>query len=166
MSHDLQIQAPPGQDEPFKIKPPPLEEAEMDITPMIDVTFLLLIFFLVSSTMGQRETVDLPKAIYGGAVPKKASIYVTVGEGPNNSVEIYLGSEKDKEDLIAGDAEQQQAKIRDYVQAGLRGSPPSEFVVIKADKGVRQREMSRVLAAVSQAGSVKIFLAALQQEEK
>mgnify|MGYP003325625382 CR=1 FL=1 len=28
-----------------------LEDAEMDITPMIDVTFLLLIFFMVTSTM-------------------------------------------------------------------------------------------------------------------
>ena len=42
-----------------------LEEAEMDITPMIDCTFLLLIFFLVTSKMKPELAVDLPKAKHG-----------------------------------------------------------------------------------------------------
>ena len=31
-----------------------LEDTEVDITPMIDITFLLLIFFLVASRMSQE----------------------------------------------------------------------------------------------------------------
>jgi len=41
---------------------------EFNMTPMIDVTFLLIIFFLVSNNMAQQETqvaVDLPIAAMG-----------------------------------------------------------------------------------------------------
>ena len=34
------------------------DDAEMDITPMIDITFLLLIFFLVASKMDEGATLD------------------------------------------------------------------------------------------------------------
>lgn len=39
-----------------------VEEAELDITPMIDVTFLLLIFFMVTSTMQATPDRDIPGA--------------------------------------------------------------------------------------------------------
>ena len=42
------------------------EEAEMDMTPMIDVVFLLIIFFVLVIDLSQRELEDLilPKATY------------------------------------------------------------------------------------------------------
>ncbi|MBR3219052.1 MAG: biopolymer transporter ExbD [Thermoguttaceae bacterium] len=47
---------------PSELKPKP---AKMNLTPMIDVVFLLIIFFVVSNTMMQRERsmpIDLPSA--------------------------------------------------------------------------------------------------------
>lgn len=41
------------------------EEADLDITPMIDVTFLLLIFFMVTSTMQGTPDKDIPPALSG-----------------------------------------------------------------------------------------------------
>jgi biopolymer transport protein ExbD len=43
-------------------------EAELDITPMIDITFLLLIFFMVTSTMQANKDRDIPTATSGGQV--------------------------------------------------------------------------------------------------
>ncbi|MCA9034462.1 MAG: biopolymer transporter ExbD [Planctomycetaceae bacterium] len=40
-------------------------EGELDITPMIDVTFLLLIFFMVTSTMQATPDRDIPPALSG-----------------------------------------------------------------------------------------------------
>ncbi len=40
-------------------------EGDLDITPMIDVTFLLLIFFMVTSTMQGTPDKDLPPAVSG-----------------------------------------------------------------------------------------------------
>lgn len=40
-------------------------DMDLDITPMIDVTFLLLIFFMVSSTMQASADLDIPPAKHG-----------------------------------------------------------------------------------------------------
>ena len=41
------------------------DEADLDITPMIDVVFLLLIFFMVTSTMQGTPDRDIPPASSG-----------------------------------------------------------------------------------------------------
>ncbi|MCH2210497.1 MAG: biopolymer transporter ExbD [Fuerstiella sp.] len=40
-------------------------DSDLDITPMIDVTFLLLIFFMVTSTMQATPDKDIPPAVTG-----------------------------------------------------------------------------------------------------
>ncbi len=59
-------------------------EPETDMTPMVDVTFLLLIFFMVSMSVAFASKLDVPPAEYegGGSFP--------VSPGPT-SVEIYIG---------------------------------------------------------------------------
>lgn len=56
-------------------KPP---EGDLDITPMIDVTFLLLIFFMVASTMQPEADVDVPVARYGVGVETNKALIVVV----------------------------------------------------------------------------------------
>ena len=41
------------------------DEDDLDLTSMIDVTFLLLIFFMVTSVMSQKANPDLPKSVAG-----------------------------------------------------------------------------------------------------
>lgn len=50
------------------------EEAELDITPMIDVTFLLLIFFMVTSTMQATPDRDIPPSKSGQNVVKSDNV--------------------------------------------------------------------------------------------
>ena len=45
------------------------DDGELDITPMIDITFLLLAFFVVASKMDPQAAIELPKASYGVSVP-------------------------------------------------------------------------------------------------
>ena len=47
-------------------KPKPDEKAEMDMTPMIDCVFLLMIFFVLVIDLSQKDLEDLilPKAIH------------------------------------------------------------------------------------------------------
>ena len=51
-----------------------IEDTEIDITPMIDITFLLLIFFIVSSKMDPAANVPLPAATTGVVISVKSSI--------------------------------------------------------------------------------------------
>ena len=55
-----------GLDIPKRKRNP--DDGEMDVTPMIDVTFLLLAFFVVVSKMDPQAAVDLPKASYGDSI--------------------------------------------------------------------------------------------------
>ena len=48
-------------DEPYVRKKNPEPDTEIDITPMIDVTFQLLIFFMVTSTMQGNPPAEIPK---------------------------------------------------------------------------------------------------------
>ncbi len=58
----------------------PIDEAEVDMTPMLDVVFILLIFFIVTSTFLNERGMDLtPPPPSDGPPPPKAkaeSIYV------------------------------------------------------------------------------------------
>ena len=51
---------------------------DLDITPMIDVTFLLLIFFMVSSTMSSQRQVDVPPARHGVNIDQSSTILIVV----------------------------------------------------------------------------------------
>ena len=82
-----------GDDRPESLRPRrQLEDTEMDITPMIDVTFLLLIFFIVASKMEESANVPLPPAVTGHPVLVKQSVVITVGEGPDDATAaVYKG---------------------------------------------------------------------------
>ena len=56
------------------------DDGELDITPMIDITFLLLAFFVVVSKMDPQQAVDLPSATVGEAVQDKDSVILIIGK--------------------------------------------------------------------------------------
>ena len=55
-----------------------LPDTEIDITPMIDVTFQLLIFFMVTSTMQGNPPADLPPSMSGGSIEVAKVVNVVV----------------------------------------------------------------------------------------
>ncbi len=46
----------------FNIKKEPIPEDELDMTPMVDVTFLLLIFFMVTASFTLQKSIKQPPA--------------------------------------------------------------------------------------------------------
>lgn len=67
-------------------------DTAVDITPMIDMTFQLLIFFMVTSTMQGNPPTDLPPSLSGGSIEVAKVINVVVrpaavfGEAPQIEV--------------------------------------------------------------------------------
>ena len=47
-------------DEGFQLRGPATEFEEMDLTPMVDVTFLLLIFFMITASFSIQKTIQVP----------------------------------------------------------------------------------------------------------
>ena len=75
---------------PAAIRSRAAEDFELDITPMIDITFLLLIFFLVCSTTDQESTIELAKARHGRGVGERDSVIITISDEGVDSAPVYL----------------------------------------------------------------------------
>ena len=142
-----------------------LEEAEMDITPMIDCTFLLLIFFLVTSTMKPELAVDLPKAKHGAVVVEQSSIILTMAQ-EGDTVSVYRGNSTAPADRIEGaNPLEQEDLVAQYVEEeSTRSSPPKKFVIIKAARGLKHREVSRIQRAAGRAEVEQLYVAILEAE--
>ncbi|MFO0904259.1 MAG: biopolymer transporter ExbD [Pirellulales bacterium] len=151
-------------DGPTELKKTKLEESEMDIAPMIDCTFLLLIFFIVCSHIGQTASVDLPKAKYGVAVPSKLAVVLTVAPGEGDSVRIYKGDGIDDATLItAGTVAEQEDEVAAFVAEHVNEGGDKEHVLIKAAANCKSRDVQRVAkAAVRNAEVTQLFVAIME----
>ncbi len=66
----------------MNLKPQRREDVSIDLTPLIDVVFLLLIFFMVSTTFKQESeiTINLPEASNEKPVKQDNIIEITIDE--------------------------------------------------------------------------------------
>jgi len=137
------------------------DDVEMDITPMIDITFLLLIFFIVCSTPDQKNSFELAEARHGKGVSERNSIFITISAESADPAPVYLADGIGGEPLPT-DPEEQKQLIREAVEKGR--SDLKEHVLIKADRNVAHREVSRVIKAISAVEGAKIHLAVLEAD--
>jgi len=148
------------------LKKSQLIDSEMDIAPMIDCTFLLLIFFIVCSHIGQSAAVDLPKARYGVPVPSKNSVVLTVAQGDGEVARVFRGDGLDPKNLIAAAtvAEQEEA-VAQYVAERMASDDALEHVLIKAARQMKHREVVRVArAAVRNTEVNQLYVAVMESK--
>ena len=117
----------------------PKEEAELDMTAMIDVTFLLLAFFVVVSKMDPQKTIDLPVASVTFNVPEKdCVVMVATADSETESFKVYKGSAMNEVDLISlDDPDLLEDEVGAYVEAEFTQHPTKEAVLIKGEGDVR-----------------------------
>lgn len=139
-------------------------DEEMDITPMIDMTFLLLIYFLVAAQPDQNTSVALPKAMHGTTVAQLEAVVFTIGQGGLNSAPVYSGDGTRPEFAMPDSPEEREKQIQEAVEKGVRQN--QRDVVIKADKAVLHREVARVIKTVSKVEGIQIHLAVLEIDER
>jgi biopolymer transport protein ExbD len=131
----------------FKKKISKADEADLDITPMIDVTFLLLIFFMVTSTMQPESVVDVPPANFGVGKDANTSTIVTILAPEGGGVaRVLLGDG-------SGDEARSMETVTAYVQAGKAAG--KRQVIIKADRDVRHGKVQEVLKALGEIEDLK-----------
>lgn len=137
------------------------DDTEMDITPMIDCTFLLLIFFTVTSSPDAQTALQLASAKYGIGVAQNESLIISLAESGGASADIYLADGKRGEPL-RGTAAEQEAEIQQAVEAAR--AEGKDKVLNKAERGVAYRDVARVASASAAAGEVRLNLAVMQAE--
>ncbi len=137
-------------------------DGDPDLTPMIDVTFLLLIFFIVASTPDQQTAIDLPTASRGSPVEQLYSTLLTIGEGGVDSSPVYAADGQVEAARLPDDPKEQEDKIVELVEKGLQEGKTN--VVIKADKSVPFREVWRVTGDCSKVGGIQLAYAILEKD--
>lgn len=129
----------------FVFHQPQEQDASVDITPMLDVVFIMLIFFIVTATFVKLSGIEVnaPKASTS-VVQEKANILIAID--PNNKVWIN----RREVDLRA---------LRPNIER-LHAENPKGIVVIQADKMSRNETLVKVMDASRKAGVYDIALAA------
>lgn len=127
------------------------EDADLDITPMIDVVFLLLIFFMVTSTMDDQKAANVPPAVHGvGADANKATIVSVVADEAGGVGRVILGDDPGGEEIVNLDL------VRRHVQAGFNEG--KELVIIKAERDVKEGRVQEVLKVLADIDGLKFAI--------
>jgi len=123
---------------------------QVDLTPMVDLGFLLITFFIFTTVVSQPAVnrLLLPKDT-GPATPVAAPDALTLRLLGNDSIRYYDGLEKGPG--VAGTySEVRQIVERKQRQvAALRGSPESLVLLIQPTAGCRYRDFMSVLDEVT-----------------
>ncbi|NVJ59469.1 MAG: biopolymer transporter ExbD [Gammaproteobacteria bacterium] len=121
------------------------EESEINMTPMLDVVFIMLIFFIVTASFVKESGIEVNRPEAATAVKKdRASILVAI----NTKNEIYINRRKI-------DVRAVQANIE-----RLHAENPQGSVVIQADKKSNTETLVKVMDAARSAGVYDVSLAA------
>ncbi len=121
------------------------EEAAIDLTPMLDVVFIMLIFFIVTTSFVKEAGIDVnrPKASQAKAKPS-ATIFLAI----RANGEVWL-------DKRAVDVERVGAQIEKML-----AESPTDTVIVQADKEAKHGVVVSVMDQIKLAGIEKIVIAA------
>ena len=145
-----------------------LEETEMDITPMIDITFLLLIFFIVASKMDTPASAELPNAVANKPVMADKAIVINIhkeGDRVIVSAPPPPGAKEPK--VFSSDPDTQSAEITEHVDELIQQDEKRQ-VLLQASGLVKHKDISRVGQAIGAVGtdSTKSIFIAVKQVPK
>lgn len=130
------------------------EEVSVNLTPLIDVVFLLLIFFMVSTTFTKASqlSIDLPEATGNPSESPEEQIEILIDEAGDYRVNGRA--------LVDGNLRTLQAAIY-KISAGDTTLP----MLISADAQTSHEAVVRAMDAAGQMGFVHLSIATRQPAE-
>jgi biopolymer transport protein ExbD len=125
----------------------------IDLTPMIDMVFNLLIFFMVVSQFASAER-DLKVVLPEGSEAMPLTV---------KPQEIFINVDKDGRYFIRGREITEAELLQTLVQAAIN-NPASQSVIIRADKRAAWDYVATAMRLCNQAG-IRDYSAALAEEQ-
>ena len=134
----------------MNVKQPQKDDVQIDMAPMIDMVFLLLIFFMVASVVTELDKVEvkLPAAEYS-KVPDDIKGRMTISVDANN--QIYIGTVPVTID-----------ELKQNVSRELDANPNLR-VFIRADQLVAYKTMKDIMIACGDVGATDLIYAAFEE---
>ena len=139
----------------MNLQPEDEDEPEVNLTPLSDVVFLLLIFFMVSTTFEHqsRIQIELPEASVEATLPDSESLEIII----DVQGRYFIGDQQ----VVNTRLKTLKGAIRKAI--GEREEIP---VTIRADANTPHQAVIRALDATSQLGLVHISLATSKLDEE
>ena len=123
-------------------------EAGVDISPLIDCVFILLIFFIVTTTFVEETGVEVDKPQAASSVQlEKTSVLLAI---------------TDKGEIVYGGREIGVAGVQPLVKRMMQKEEVP--VIIQADQNVLSGLLVRVIDEAKLAGAVKVSIATLKKQ--
>jgi biopolymer transport protein ExbD len=148
-------------DGPLPIRKQKFDEAHFDITAMIDLVFMMNIFFLVTSIASSMADLDLPPAKHVKAADLDRAVVVSIvdaGDGQPALVRLEDGGAGE----LMPEGSEQDAKLDAALEAGM--SAGKNVLLIKAERGILHRDVARVAALAANHEGMKLNLAVLEYD--
>jgi biopolymer transport protein ExbD len=125
------------------------EDIEVDMSPMIDMVFLLLIFFIVASTIiDEKVKVVIPKAAYA-KVPEDTTGRIVISV--NKDDEMFLGpmpvTFQQLEDQMAIEIE----------------NDPNLRILIRSGKEVKYKTNEKIMMSCAKVGASDLIYSAFEE---
>ncbi|MBW3566380.1 MAG: biopolymer transporter ExbD [Proteobacteria bacterium] len=131
--------------QPFARFTEPEEESQIDMTPMLDIVFIMLIFFVVTASFVKESGIDVNRPEAETAVKQdRANIFIAI----DAKGVIWIDNRR-------VDAAQVRANIE-----RLHAENPQGSVVIQADEQAVTKQLVTVMDAARAAGVFNISIAA------
>lgn len=125
------------------------DDSQIDMTPMLDVVFIMLIFFIVSTSFVRESGVEVNRPNAATATAQsKSGIFVAI----KDSGEIYIDRKQVDVQRVRASLER---LLAEQGEVGL---------VIQADQDTRHGVVVKVMDAARDAGIRQISVAAEQQD--
>ena len=129
----------------FVVNMPPAATDEVDLTPMLDVVFIMLIFFIVTASFIKEVGLDVSRSEDSFRTPTESqSILVTI----------------DQDSLLWIDQRMIDPRAMRANILKLHAENPDASVIILADKRSSNKALVQVMDASRQAGVYDISMAA------
>jgi len=132
----------------MKLRDQKLESPDLNLTPLIDVVFLLLIFFMVSTSFDQHKQIKLklPEVGSGAAnIEDSQVINVSINAEGEYLIEGRLLKDSSKQEL---------SRLLSKVVA----EKPESMLVISGDKSVNYQQVVEVMDVAHQLNLLNITL--------
>ena len=139
----------------MKFRRRPRNEVSIELTPLIDVVFLLLIFFMVSTTF-IRETqleLELPEASGDLQQPEEQSIVITIAEDGTYAVNDQA--------LVNSQLATLMRALREQIGEG----DASRQLIITADANSTHQAVVRAMDAAGRLGLTRLSITTQSPEE-
>jgi biopolymer transport protein ExbD len=130
---------PTGSEELIARKPD-FETPEFDITAMVDLVFMMNIYFLVTF-VSAAVGLNLPAARHVAAFDGDTAVILTIMRSlDGKGATVYIGGDTEGEPI--SDPDEQERRIQAAVEQGIKDQKTA--VLLKAEKKVRMEDFFRI----------------------